>query len=63
MKYNWNKERIEAIIKDCDSLSQVLDKLNIPRADTKQDWKKLYKQDRLISYPKIVHENNLTIIY
>ena len=32
MKYNWNKERIEAIIKDCDSLSQVLDKLNIPRA-------------------------------
>lgn len=32
MKYDWSKERIEAVIKDCDSLSQVLEKLNIPRA-------------------------------
>ena len=32
MKYDWSKERIEAVIKDCDSLTQVLNKLNIPRA-------------------------------
>lgn len=32
MKYDWSKERIENVIKDCDSLSQVLDKLNIPKA-------------------------------
>lgn len=37
MKYNWNKERIEAVIKDCDSLSQVLDKLNIPKAGSVSD--------------------------
>lgn len=32
MKYDWSKERIESVIADCDSLSQVLEKLNIPRA-------------------------------
>lgn len=32
MKYDWTKERIEAVIMDCDSLSQVLEKLGIPRA-------------------------------
>ena len=32
MKYDWSKERIAAVIKDCDSLSQVLDMLGIPRA-------------------------------
>ena len=32
MKYNWSKENIESVIKECDSLTQVLDKLNIPRA-------------------------------
>ena len=32
MKYDWSKERIESVIVDCDSLSQVLEKLNIPRA-------------------------------
>lgn len=32
MKYDWSKERIEAVIRDCDSLTQVLNKLNIPRA-------------------------------
>ena len=32
MKYDWSKERIESVITDCDSLSQVLEKLNIPRA-------------------------------
>ena len=32
MKYDWSKERIESVIKDCDSLSQVLDKLNIPKS-------------------------------
>lgn len=32
MKYDWSKERIESVIKDCDSLTQVLEKLDIPRA-------------------------------
>ena len=32
MKYDWSKERIESVIADCDSLFQVLEKLNIPRA-------------------------------
>ena len=30
MKYNWTKENIESVIKDCDSFSDVLRKLNIP---------------------------------
>ena len=29
-KYNWNKERIQEVIKDCDSLSETLLKLGIP---------------------------------
>ena len=32
MKYDWSKEKIESVIRDCDSLSQVLDMLGIPRA-------------------------------
>lgn len=32
MKYDWSNERIKSVISDCDSLSQVLEKLNIPRA-------------------------------
>ena len=30
MKYDWSNERIKSVISDCDSLSQVLEKLNIP---------------------------------
>ena len=30
MKYNWSKENIESVVKDCDSFSEVLRKLNIP---------------------------------
>lgn len=29
-KYNWDKERIQSIIKDCNSLSETLSKLGIP---------------------------------
>lgn len=30
MKYNWSKEKIESVIKNCDSFSDVLRALNIP---------------------------------
>lgn len=30
MKYNWNKELIEQCVKESDSLSETLIKMNIP---------------------------------
>ena len=65
MKYDWSKERIESVIVECDSLSQVLEKLNIPRAgnNTATLRKKLEEYITLILLMKQKVEKELRIMF
>lgn len=57
MKYDWSKERIKSIIKDCDSLTQVLEKLDIPRAGNNSNTLRKKLEEYNIDYSHFTYGN------
>ncbi len=55
MKYDWSKERIESVINECDSLSQVLEKLGIPKRGGNTSTLRSKLEEYNIDYSHFTH--------